>query len=57
MLVGGCDVGSATGKAVIMRNHEIISYEIIPSTTKPELTARTVGYGFEEGQPIIDLRA
>jgi len=42
MLVGGCDVGSATGKAVIMRNGEIISYEIIPSTTKPEVTARTV---------------
>ena len=42
MLVGGCDVGSATGKAVIMRNHEIVSYEIIPSTTKPEVTARTV---------------
>jgi predicted CoA-substrate-specific enzyme activase len=42
MLVGGCDVGSATGKAVIMRNAEIISYEIIPSTTKPEVTARTV---------------
>jgi predicted CoA-substrate-specific enzyme activase len=42
MLVGGCDVGSATGKAVIMRNVEIISYEIIPSTTKPEVTARTV---------------
>jgi len=42
MLVGGCDVGSATGKAVVMRNGEIISYEIIPSTTKPEVTARTV---------------
>ncbi len=42
MLVGGCDVGSATGKAVVMRNHEIVSYEIIPSTTKPEMTARTV---------------
>src|SRR5512136_3107842 len=42
MIVGGCDVGSATGKAVIMRNGEIISYEIIPSTTKPEVTARTV---------------
>jgi predicted CoA-substrate-specific enzyme activase len=42
MIVGGCDVGSATGKAVIMRNHEIVSYEIIPSTTKPEVTARTV---------------
>jgi len=42
MLVGGCDVGSATGKAVIMRNGKIISYDIIPSTTKPEVTARTV---------------
>ena len=42
MLVGGCDVGSATGKAVIMRDGEIISYEIIPSTTKPEVTARMV---------------
>jgi activator of 2-hydroxyglutaryl-CoA dehydratase len=45
MLVGGCDVGSATGKAVIMRNEEIVSYEIIPSTTKPEVTARTVRFG------------
>ena len=42
MLVGGCDVGSATGKAVIMRDGEIIAWEIIPSTTKPEVTARTV---------------
>jgi len=42
MIVGGCDVGSATGKAVIMRNGKIISYDIIPSTTKPEVTARTV---------------
>ncbi|MCJ7520680.1 MAG: acyl-CoA dehydratase activase [Dehalococcoidia bacterium] len=42
MLVGGCDVGSATGKAVVMKNGEVISYVIIPSTTKPELTARTV---------------
>jgi len=42
MIVGGCDVGSATGKAVIMRNGDVVSYEIIPSTTKPEVTARTV---------------
>ncbi len=42
MLVGGCDVGSATGKAVVMKDGEIVSYEIIPSTTKPEVTARTV---------------
>jgi predicted CoA-substrate-specific enzyme activase len=42
MLVGGCDVGSATGKAVVMKDGEIVAYDIIPSTTKPELTARTV---------------
>jgi predicted CoA-substrate-specific enzyme activase len=42
MTVGGCDVGSATGKAVVMKDGEIISYVIIPSTTKPEVTARTV---------------
>ncbi len=42
MIVGGCDVGSATGKAVVMKDGEIVSYDIIPSTTKPEITARTV---------------
>ena len=42
MIVGGCDVGSATGKAVVMKDGEIASYVIIPSTTKPEVTARTV---------------
>jgi len=42
MVVGGCDVGSATGKAVIMKDGEIASYVIIPCTTKPEITARTV---------------
>ncbi len=40
MIVGGCDVGSATGKAVIMKDSTIASYTIIPSTTKPEVTAR-----------------
>ncbi|GAF77560.1 unnamed protein product, partial [marine sediment metagenome] len=42
MIVGGCDVGSATGKAVVMKDGEIVSYVIIPSTTKPEVTARLV---------------
>jgi predicted CoA-substrate-specific enzyme activase len=41
MIVGGCDVGSATGKAVVMQDGKIVSYVIIPSTTKPEVTART----------------
>ena len=40
MIVGGCDVGSATGKAVVMKDSTIVSYIIIPSTTKPEVTAR-----------------
>ena len=42
MIVGGCDVGSATGKAVVMKDGEIVSYDIIPSTTSPEVTPRTV---------------
>lgn len=42
MIVGGCDIGSATGKAVVMDNGKITSYVIIPSTVKPETTARTV---------------
>jgi predicted CoA-substrate-specific enzyme activase len=40
MIVGGCDIGSATGKAVVMKDGTIASYIIIPSTTKPEVTAR-----------------
>jgi predicted CoA-substrate-specific enzyme activase len=40
MIVGGCDIGSATGKAVVMKDEAILSYSIIPSTTKPEVTAR-----------------
>jgi len=40
MIVGRCDVGSATGKAVVMKDGEVTGYVIIPSTTKPEVTAR-----------------
>ena len=40
MIVGGCDIGSTTGKAVVMKDGEIIASTIIPSTTKPEETAR-----------------
>jgi predicted CoA-substrate-specific enzyme activase len=41
MIVGGCDVGSVAGKAVVMNDGEIISYVVIPRTTRPEATART----------------
>jgi len=40
MIVGGCDIGSTTGKAVVMKDGMILSSTIIPSTTKPEETAR-----------------
>lgn len=42
MIFGGCDVGSATGKALILNNGEIAAYAIIPATTKPEETAYKV---------------
>lgn len=40
MLVGGCDVGSTTGKGVILNNTSIVAHFITPSTTNPEKTAR-----------------
>jgi predicted CoA-substrate-specific enzyme activase len=39
MIVGGCDVGSATGKALIMRDGVTVSSTIIPATVRPETTA------------------
>lgn len=41
MIVAGCDVGSLTGKAVILNKEgSILSYGIVPTTLKPEITAR-----------------
>ncbi|MFW6125711.1 MAG: acyl-CoA dehydratase activase [Chloroflexota bacterium] len=40
MIVGGCDVGSTTGKAVIMKDGEVSSYTIMPCKPRPEETAR-----------------
>lgn len=40
MLVGGCDIGSTTGKAVVMKEGKILAHSILASTTKPEKTAR-----------------
>ena len=40
MIVAGCDVGSLTGKAVILKDGSILSYGIVPTTPKPERTAR-----------------
>jgi predicted CoA-substrate-specific enzyme activase len=40
MIVAGCDIGSTTGKTAIMVDGKLESYVLIPSTTKPEETAR-----------------
>lgn len=40
MIVAGCDVGSLTGKAVILKDGEILSFSIVPTTPKPERTAQ-----------------
>jgi predicted CoA-substrate-specific enzyme activase len=40
MIVAGCDVGSLTGKAVILKDGEILSSSIVPTTPKPEITAQ-----------------
>lgn len=40
MIVAGCDVGSLTGKAVILKDGDILSYSIVPTTPKPERTAQ-----------------
>jgi predicted CoA-substrate-specific enzyme activase len=39
MIVAGCDVGSLTGKAVILKDGEILASSIVPTTIKPEKTA------------------
>lgn len=42
MLVAGCDIGSTTGKAVIMNNGQITAYTIIPCLPSPIATAHLV---------------
>ncbi len=39
---GGCDIGSTTGKAVILRGKEVVASFILPREIDPEETARLV---------------
>ena len=55
MIVAGCDVGSLTGKAVILKNGEILSYSIVPTTPKPERTAKNaMDKALENGKLSLD---
>jgi predicted CoA-substrate-specific enzyme activase len=40
MIVAGCDVGSLTGKAIILKDGKILATSIVPTTPKPEKTAQ-----------------
>lgn len=42
MIVAGCDLGSTTGKAVLLKDKAVLSSSIIPSLTRPEATANQV---------------
>ena len=53
MIVAGCDVGSLTGKAVIMKDSEIISSAIMLRTVRPEETARSI---LHQALNKVDLR-
>jgi predicted CoA-substrate-specific enzyme activase len=39
IVVVGCDIGSTTGKALIMQEGEVLGYAIIPCAVRPEVTA------------------
>jgi len=40
--VAGCDVGSTTGKAVVLRNGRVLAQVVMPCEPRPEETARAV---------------
>lgn len=55
MLIAGLDLGSATGKAVIMNESGILGRSVIKSTAKPEKTALTVLNNALEQAGIKDI--
>jgi len=54
MIVAGCDVGSLTGKAVIMKDEHIISSSLILRTIRPEETAKIV---LDQALTKVNLKA
>ncbi len=56
MIVCGCDLGSATGKVVLMEDGHILSSAVVRATSSPEKTAlAAVGQALEAaGIPSID---
>jgi predicted CoA-substrate-specific enzyme activase len=42
MIVAGCDIGSLSAKAVILKDGEILAYQVIRAKSRPEESAREV---------------
>ena len=42
MIVAGCDIGSTTGKAVILKDGKIAAHTIMPCKPRPTQTAELV---------------
>jgi len=53
MIVAGCDVGSLTAKAVIMKNNEILATQVIRAKSHPEESAREVMTGALEQARLV----
>lgn len=55
MIVAGCDVGSLTAKAVIMKNNEILAAQVIRAKSHPEESAQDVmGQALQEAGLVMD---
>lgn len=55
MIVAGCDVGSLTAKAVIMKGNEILAAQVIRAKSHPEESARDVmGQALQEAGLVMD---
>jgi activator of 2-hydroxyglutaryl-CoA dehydratase len=48
VIVAGIDVGSTTGKAIILKNGEIVSSSIVWCEPRPEDTARSAIRPFQK---------
>jgi (R)-2-hydroxyacyl-CoA dehydratese activating ATPase len=55
MIVAGCDIGSLTAKAVIVKNNEIMAARVMRAKSHPEESAREVmGQALEQAGLVMD---
>lgn len=55
MIVAGCDVGSLTAKAVIMKNNEVLAAKVMRAKSHPEESARKImAQALEQAGHVMD---